>query len=117
MKHSLKINKTESGREGLLTLSGDMDLAHAQEMRELLLTTIQEVDTLRLVLNDVASVDLSFVQLLCAAHRECEKLEKTIILQSDTEGLLQELLQGVGYYKQIGCSDDEQKSCLLKEAG
>lgn len=115
MKHSLRISKTEEGIEGLLSLWGDMTMPHAQEIRTTLLEAVDKVDTLSLDLDEIESVDVSFVQLICAAHRECEKNDKMIFLQGKKEGSVHDILQRTGYSKQIGCPAGSQKSCLWKK--
>ncbi len=81
MNHSLKVTKTTDGKEGTLSLAGDLTMAEVQETKQALLEAIGEVDTLRLDLKEIEAVDVSFIQLLCAAHRECFLSEKGIFLE------------------------------------
>jgi anti-anti-sigma factor len=112
MDHSLKVTITEAGKEGFLSLVGDLTMAEAQETKKVLLEAIQEVNTLHLDLKEIESVDLSFIQLLCAAHRECFLAEKAIFLQGDVSDIMEKLLEKAGYSKQFGCSSAAKKSCL-----
>jgi len=112
MDHSLKVTKTEAGKEGVLSLVGDLTMAEAQETQKVLLEAIEEVDTLHLDLKEIESVDVSFIQLLCAAHRECFLSEKDIFLQGGVSDIIENLLERAGYSKQCGCSSAAKKSCL-----
>ncbi len=117
MKHSLKVNKTDEGTEGLLSLTGDLTMAHARETKEALLQAIKEVDTLHLDLKEIDSVDVSFVQLMCATHRECFLSEKKVFLQGGVGTSMQRILEQAGYCKQLGCSTDAKENCLWGAMG
>jgi len=112
MEHSLQINTTPTGIEGILSLQGDLTMVSAQETRKTLLDAIGKVDALRLDLNDVGSIDVSFLQLLCAAHRECFLSGKTILLQGNLTESVEDTLERAGYTRQLGCFADVRKSCL-----
>ena len=106
MDHSLKVNKTKVGKEGVLSLMGDLTMVEAQETKRMFLEAINEVDTLYLDLGGIASVDVSFIQLLCAAHRECFLSQKEIFLQGDLPDTIDIFLATAGYSKQCGCIPD-----------
>ncbi len=112
MDHSLKVEMTEVGKEGVLALAGDLTMVEAQETKKVLLEAIEKVDTLHLDLKKIESVDVSFIQLLCAAHRECFLSEKEIFLQGGVSDIMNQLLEKAGYSKQCGCYSAAKKSCL-----
>jgi ABC-type transporter Mla MlaB component len=112
MDHSLKVTKTEAGKEGTLSLTGDLTMAEVHETKKALLGAIGEVDILRLDLREIESADVSFVQLLCAAHRECFLTDKEFLLDDGVGNILATLLERAGYLKQCGCFPGAQKSCL-----
>ena len=112
MEHSLTVNKTEIGLEGLLLFDGDMTMVEAQENAQTLLGAILEVTTLNVDLQNVGAVDISLIQLLCSAHRECFLSGKTIhIVTGDNESIRQ-LVERAGYCKQLGCLSGAKESCL-----
>ncbi len=112
MNHSLKVTRTEAGIEGTLSLEGDLTMAEAKDTKNVLLEAIGEVDTLLLDLQKIESVDVSFIQVLCAAHRECLLSEKSIFLRDEVSDIMATLLARAGYSKQCGCFPAAQKSCL-----
>jgi anti-anti-sigma factor len=112
MNHSLIVKKTEAGNEGTLSLAGDLTMSEAKETKNVLLEAIGAVDTLLLDLQKIESVDASFIQLLCAAHRECFLSEKSIFLRDEVSETMERLLERAGYSKQCGCFPAATKSCL-----
>ncbi|SHO43470.1 STAS domain-containing protein [Desulfopila aestuarii] len=112
MEHSLKITRTDVGTEGTLSLVGDVTMTEVRETKDALLEAIGEVDRLYLDLHQVESADVSFIQVLCAAHRECFLTEKALFLQGNVSGNLQTLLERAGYVKQCGCFPAARESCL-----
>jgi anti-anti-sigma regulatory factor len=112
MEYSLKIESSQAGVSGVLSLVGDVTMVSAVETRKALLEAIAEVDILKLDLEGVTSADISFLQILCAAHRECFFLGKEIFLQEGVTDKVEELLERSGYSRQLGCLAEAQKSCL-----
>ncbi len=112
MDHSLKVDITEAGKEGFLALAGDLTMVEVQETKKVLLEAIEKVDTLHLDLQKIESVDVSFIQLICAAHRECFLSEKEIFLKDGVRDIIDQLLERAGYSKQCGCYSAAKKGCL-----
>lgn len=114
MGHSLIVSNTQAGREGVLSLMGNLTMVEAQDTKKALLEAIEEVDRLHLDLKSIESIDVSFIQLLCAAHRECFLSKKEIFLQGDVPGDIEEFLERAGYSKQHGCFSGALASCLWR---
>lgn len=113
MQHSLKISTTETGKEGFLSLEGELTMPHACDIRKVILEAIDKVDSLRLDIHSTRSVDVSFLQLLCAAHRECFFSGKQISLDGGAGTAMESLLEMAGYARRHGCPDVQaKKSCL-----
>ncbi|MEE4240674.1 MAG: STAS domain-containing protein [Desulfopila sp.] len=112
MEYTLKIESSEAGMSGVLSLTGDVTMVSALETRKALLEAITEVDILRLDLEGVSSADISFLQILCAAHRECFLQGKEIFLEEGNRGNVEDLLERSGYSRQLGCIVEARKSCL-----
>lgn len=112
MEHSLKVNKTETGLEGLLLFDGDLTMVEAQETAQTLFEAILEVNILNVDLQNVGAVDVSLIQLLCSAHRECFLSGKTIHVVSGANESIRQLVERSGYCKQLGCVSGAKISCL-----
>lgn len=116
MEHSLKISTTKTGKEGFLSLKGDLTMEYACDIQKILLEAIDAVDSLHIGIDTARSIDVSFLQLLCAAHRECFLLEKQIRIDGDIGASMESLLERAGYSRRHGCLADVKKSCLLENA-
>lgn len=116
MQHELKTQKTEGGREGTLSLWGDLTMCNARESRDVLLKALQNVDTLHLNMQDIETADVSLIQIICAAHHECALTGKKLTLYEPGE-VVGELLSKAGYCKQLGCPEGLKATCLWENAG
>ncbi len=114
MKSSLKKNDTNGERVGLLSFQGDMTMMHALEIKKNLLEATGETDVLHLDLHEIESADVSFVQLICAAHRECASSGKKITLQIGSNKPVKDLFERAGYRKQFGCPAAYKETCVWK---
>jgi anti-anti-sigma regulatory factor len=112
MEHSLTVNKTESGLEGLLLFDGNLTMVEAQETHQTLFEAILEVNILNVDLQNVGAVDVSLIQLLCSAHRECLLSGKTMHIVTGANEAIRQLVERSGYCKQIGCVSGAKQSCL-----
>jgi anti-anti-sigma factor len=65
----------------LIRLEGECHVTSAAELRTLLLAGMASGETLRLDLRDVASIDISTLQLLWAAGRQAERTGVRVELQ------------------------------------
>lgn len=112
MKHSLTVNKAQVGLEGILSFEGDLTILQAQGTHQILLEAILEVNSLLIDLRNVGEVDVSLIQLLCSAHRECFLSGKTILIENGENESISRLLEKSGYRKQRGCLTGAKESCL-----
>lgn len=112
MDHSLKVSITNTGKEGVLSLLGNLTMIEAREAKKTLLEAIEEVDTLYIDMSGIEAVDVSFIQLICAAHRECFLAQKEIYIQGGASDAMEQFLCKAGYSKQQGCLTGAKTSCL-----
>ncbi|MBF0158628.1 MAG: STAS domain-containing protein [Magnetococcales bacterium] len=76
-----EFNADDSGQCGTLVLAGDLTIQHAQPLRHALLEATSQVgQQLSLKMGQVARVDLTGLQILCAAHRDILKKGKKLLL-------------------------------------
>ncbi len=112
MKHSLKINTGESGKEGVLAFMGDISIADARDVKGIIQGALKQVEQLNLDLEGVETADISFLQLLCASHRDVDSTSKKIVLNREMSGEIVGKLARIGLAKQTGCSPGLVSSCL-----
>ena len=111
----MKKNTDASPTTETLKLIGDLTIERAQELHQKLLTSLHHTTQLTITFEEVTSVDLAFLQLLCAAHRTAVRAGKTMRLDLSRPEVLQRAVQAVGFRRVQGCALDSQGSCLWKE--
>jgi len=99
--------------EVVLEPQGNVDITKARDLRDELLAALEKGTSVQVKLAGLSDVDLTFFQLLCAAHREAVKLGKT--LNVTTEGLhenVRDLLQEGGIAREFDCNHAKGHQCL-----
>ena len=112
MRYEVRTDIAAGGTEVTLFLRGDLTMVCAKECRAVLLETLQDVDNIHLNLHEVETADVSLIQLICAAHRECVLTGKTMTLDDGPGAVVNELLEKAGYAKPLGCTDNCKATCL-----
>ena len=110
-----KAGKTEKSTTLEVVLSGSLSLSAASEIRQRLLGALDEADTVKLLLRDVDDVDLSLVQIICAAHRSALLKNKTLKLQDNLPELFAQIIEDAGLNGHIGCSAEQKEHCVWKD--
>jgi anti-anti-sigma regulatory factor len=92
-----------------LQVSGDATIAHIQQFKAALVDALKAHSDLILDGGKMTDADLSCLQLLCAAHRTCQRLSLT----PETLTVLAKLLEPSGFARLEGCClADDKQSCL-----
>ncbi|MBF0448521.1 MAG: STAS domain-containing protein [Magnetococcales bacterium] len=102
----------DSGSAGTLTLSGDLTIQHATTLKETLLEGVSTAETMVINMEQVERIDLSTIQLLCAAHRALKKANKKIVLAGTVPNAVRATILESGY---AGCIGDGDTSGLWTE--
>jgi len=105
----IKEKKTDRGR---LVLEGDLTLGGIRQLHEELMSSLKKVKHLDVTIDGARETDLSFLQLLCSAHRTAVKMGKSLSLAEDLPESFLQTMKNNGYSRQGGCSLDVDKSCL-----
>jgi ABC-type transporter Mla MlaB component len=108
------IKRERNGNKETITVSGDLTVSHAREMRALLLEAIQSAGEIAVILDHITEVDVTFPQLLCSAHRTAAAMQKRLSVNGVSEMPLSGLLQNQGFYRQVGCSEASGIECLWR---
>ncbi|MBF0620765.1 MAG: STAS domain-containing protein [Magnetococcales bacterium] len=96
----------DSGKNGTLTLAGDLVIQNAHALRSSLdeaLTKVEE--TLTITFEEVSRADLSGLQLLCAAHKSFLNSDKKITLEGALPDALKEVIGTAGFSNCAGDGD------------
>ena len=110
-----KAGKTKEATVREVVLSGSLSLRSASEIRQRLLAALDEADTVKLLLRDIEDVDLSLVQIICAAHRSALLKNKALVLQDKLPEMFAQIIEDAGLKGHIGCSADEKECCVWQD--
>ncbi|MEO5339160.1 MAG: STAS domain-containing protein [Magnetococcus sp. MYC-9] len=94
----------DSGTSGTLMLSGSLTIQQAMPLKELLLRAVGEVNQLTINMEQVERLDLTALQLLCAAHRDLLKSGKQCVRQGTLPDALQRAVREAGF---VGCAGED----------
>lgn len=104
---------TLSGTTATLNLGGSLTVPYATQLKGLLMQGLGQAETIVIQFRDLVDVDLSIIQLLCAAHRMSVKLNKRLLFGGDNmPEIFIKAVDRSGFRRHIGCSFDMQENCV-----
>jgi len=95
-----------------LKVSGSVTIAQAAQFKEALLEAFQGADELLVDLSGATGVDLTALQLLCAAHQSCEQAGKRFGVVDGAGGIFRSVSADAGFLRHVGCARDTTGSCI-----
>lgn len=98
--------------KGVITLSGELTIRQAGEIKEALVKAIDVYDKIILNIENVTEIDFTFLQLLCSGHRTVIKLNKSLCLNNPRPAIFGETADNTGFTRHTGCILDGKKNCL-----
>ena len=115
----LGVNR-EKAENGMLCLklSGEATIQNAEVLRETLVNAFQEESSLRVSLANLSELDLTCMQLFCAAHHTALATKKHLVLDNDMTEQIDNLVTSSGLKRSCGCgySEDPSSCVWAKEA-
>ncbi|KAF0189451.1 MAG: sulfate transporter/antisigma-factor antagonist [Desulfobulbaceae bacterium] len=94
-------------------LMGDLSVADAAPLRDLLLEALLAADVVKLDLEAVTSMDLATLQLLGSSHRTATTSGKQLAFTNCRNPALAQARKSAGFIKQRhGCKCNSTKACL-----
>lgn len=108
----ITLRDQQSGKQGNITLDGNLTVGQAEGLRMLLIKALIDADHIHVDFGTVTDVDLSCIQLLCSAHRSATRMKRNISLSGDWPELFQKIVEAAGYSRHAGCRLDADNSCL-----
>ena len=93
-----------SGTGGTLLLSGALTIQQALPLKEALVRASSEADPLTIDLEQVENMDLTALQLLCAAHRDWRRRGKKTTCKGTIPEAVHRIVRESGF---SGCAGDE----------
>ncbi|HWR72770.1 MAG TPA: STAS domain-containing protein [Nitrospirota bacterium] len=102
----------QTDKEGELVISGSLTVDNAGRLRKALLDSIERHEDVGLDIAEDAVLDLSFLQLLCSAHRTAVAAKKSFKIRGTACLNMVKAVGESGYLRKTGCSRDRNGSCL-----
>jgi anti-anti-sigma regulatory factor len=97
---------------GTVLLEGELTLPRAAELKGLFEQALADAASVSVRFGDVRDLDLSCLQLLCAAHRTAVRMKKKMALEGERPRLLMETAKNAGFVRETGCKYDAEESCF-----
>lgn len=110
-----KKESTAEGKASGLELSGDMTIQRIAALKAQVSEALAGSDKLVLKLKDVERADLTFLQLLCSAHRTAVSSGKILCCDEVSEAVDQAISDAGFIRDNMGCGQDCTDSCLWLE--
>lgn len=102
----------KGGNAGVLRLDGELTVRHAEEVKAVLMESLDQVDLVELKFTDVTEIDLSCLQLLCSACMTSYGSNKRLRPTGKYPGVVKEVVETAGFARHKGCTFDRDKNCL-----
>jgi anti-anti-sigma regulatory factor len=104
-----------NGKVGVLRLAGEVTVQQAEELKENLMQALGKVENIYVDISSVSVADLSFLQLVCAAHRTAVTMQKGFHLSEPIPQHFRHLAEAAGFKRHTSCRLDATKTCIWAE--
>ena len=105
----------KKGKNAVIDVGEELTIGVAAGFRERILKELQLSDTVTLNLENIESIDIAGLQLLCSANRSFERHKKAFTLQAGEKLVfLKSFIVAAGYDENEGCPEGDCKRCLWR---
>ena len=108
----MKFSAGKDKDRGKLTLEGDLTIGRIRNIHDDLRHSLEKVQHLDIDISGGEETDLSFLQLLCSAHRTAAQTNKTLALTGDIPDVFRQAVEDNGYGGSGSCGGETGKTCL-----
>ena len=107
----------QSDKKKILTINGSATIENVDALKKLLIEMMDQTDNLMINIADISEIDVTFLQLLCSAHKTMISKNKNLTISESCSESLRKTINNSGYSQHKGCGLDKTDSCLwLKKA-
>lgn len=93
----MTVFKQEDAERARLLLTGDLTLENIRQLHGELQDALEKTQTLAVDVAGATAADLSFLQLLCAAHRKAMKTGRKLQLEGDLPEVFRQAMEDNGF--------------------
>jgi anti-anti-sigma regulatory factor len=104
-----------SAGKSTVKLMGEWTIERAGELKGMLSEGLEGGECIVVDVEEIENVDLSCLQLLCAAHRASLREGKLLTLGGKRPDQFRKRVHEAGFSRALGCHKDPGKSCLWIE--
>jgi len=101
------------GKKGVLYLSGNLTVGELKEVKDAILKALQNTDELMLNINDIESIDVAFLQMICSAHQSSQGMKKVITLSGEIDNAYRHFVGEAGFSRESGCRIKKAGKCFF----
>lgn len=105
-------SKDRAANEAVVRIDGVCTIEQAATLKPLLLEGLEQTDDVRVDVSRVTDTDLSFLQLLCAAHKQALITGKRFTVEGGLADVIVRRAREAGLTRHRGCTSDVNKECL-----
>lgn len=98
--------------QGRLILKDDLTIDRIRDIHEIMCQSLSAVESLVIDIQDAAQIDLTFLQLLCSAHRTATASNKSIVLSGQINPVMEKAVEDHCFARGKGCGLDKTNTCL-----
>jgi anti-anti-sigma regulatory factor len=110
----MKFIVNDTKKEGTVTIEGALTIQQSAAFKEILIKAMTEVDSIEIQCDEVTDVDLSCMQLLCAAHKTSMRMHKKLRIAGDRSDFLAKMVKDAGFPQLMQCKNTADSDyCLL----
>ena len=95
-----------------LKLSGSVTIGQAADLKNALLDALGAGSELQMDLREVTEIDLTGLQLLCAAHHSAQAGGKRFGVSDGGNRHYLDTVADAGFLRRIGCAHDHTGTCI-----
>jgi len=99
-----------------LSFEGELTIPKVAELKVQLVKALEKSGGMSLNLKNVTRADLTFLQLLCSAHRSAYKAGKVMMLTDVSEAVDSEVIAAGFIRDNMSCGQNCSDSCLWLES-
>ncbi|MEN6620983.1 MAG: STAS domain-containing protein [Smithella sp.] len=101
-----------SSQKTTLVMNGNLTISQACTTRDEIHKALKNTRHVELDMESVEEVDLSFLQLLCSAHRTSLSLDKILSIKGTIPEVFKKSIEDNGFMRERGCKMDSTNTCL-----
>jgi len=106
----------KNDQSAVLSVEGSLTVGNISSLHKKIVELLKQTNTLELDIDHTDGIDLTFIQLICSAHRAFTKVGKNFFITGDKASLYGRT-DCIGFTRHKGCKFENNGSCVLvKEA-